>query len=99
MLIKDIRAIATERGLKTAKLPKAELIRLIQRSEGNFDCFGSATGGYCDQDGCSWREDCLPTPKKRTARAKSTAKARAKRAAPKKKAVKKTAAVKKAAKK
>lgn len=40
-------------------LSKQELIRKIQREEGNFDCFASATAGECDQTMCSWRKDCL----------------------------------------
>lgn len=35
-----------------------ELIRSIQRAEGNFDCFRTANG-YCDQWECSWRSLCL----------------------------------------
>jgi hypothetical protein len=35
-----------------------ELIRRIQRAEGNFDCFGTAID-YCDQSQCCFREDCL----------------------------------------
>jgi hypothetical protein len=34
------------------------LIRSIQRSEGNSDCFGRA-GNYCDQIDCAWRPYCL----------------------------------------
>ena len=101
MLIKDVRAIASSYGIKTAKLSKAELIRLIQRHEGNFDCFGSAASGYCDQDDCSWREDSIPAQKKATqkkaAAKKKTVtkkKAVAKKAAPKKKAAKKKASAK-----
>ncbi len=39
-----------------------DLIRSIQRAEGNFDCFGTANG-YCDQWGCRWRTFCLPSRK------------------------------------
>ncbi len=37
---------------------KPELIREIQRKEGNFDCYGSAQG-HCDQLECSFRSSCL----------------------------------------
>ena len=37
-------------------------VRCPLKHEGNFDCFGSAYEGYCDQYDCSWREDCLPAP-------------------------------------
>lgn len=34
------------------------LIRSIQRAEGNPDCFQRA-GGHCDRMDCAWREYCL----------------------------------------
>lgn len=40
-------------------LARVESVRLAQRTEGNFDCFGRAGQGYCDQDGCAYREECL----------------------------------------
>lgn len=40
-------------------MKKAELIRAIQRTDGNFDCFGRAKSGQCSQINCLWREDCL----------------------------------------
>ena len=42
----------------TWKYSKKELIKMIQRAEGNFDCFGSAIG-YCTQMACCWRSDCI----------------------------------------
>jgi len=50
--------LITHVGMKTKGLRKAEMIKEIQRNEGNFDCFGTATD-YCDQMGCLFREDCL----------------------------------------
>lgn len=64
MNIQAIRAIAKSRGIRTAKLSKTDLIRTIQREEGNFPCFGTAVDGICDQANCSWRDDCLPTEKR-----------------------------------
>jgi hypothetical protein len=43
---------------KTFGLSKVELIRQIQRAEGNFDCFGTAKD-FCDQLQCCFREGCL----------------------------------------
>ncbi len=57
--IADVRRIAKEMGLKTSGVKKADLIRAIQVTEGNFPCFGTAKE-YCDQVNCFWREDCLP---------------------------------------
>jgi hypothetical protein len=59
MKISEIRKIAWQRGIVHAGIEKNDLIRAIQRAEGNFDCYGSAVNGYCDQEGCLWREDCL----------------------------------------
>ena len=42
----------------TWKYSKKDLIKTIQRKEGNFDCFGSANGN-CNQMACCWRDDCL----------------------------------------
>jgi hypothetical protein len=59
MDLSEIRSIAKKHRIKTGKMKKDEIIRLIQRAEGNFDCFGSATSGECLQTGCLWRKDCL----------------------------------------
>jgi hypothetical protein len=40
-------------------MEKAELIRTIQRAEGNYDCYGTATDEECDQEECLWREECF----------------------------------------
>ena len=39
------------------------IIRSIQRSEGNPDCFGRAPGD-CDQLDCCWHKYCLEESKK-----------------------------------
>jgi hypothetical protein len=57
--MKEIRAMARELGVRSARMEKAELIRAIQRAEGNFDCYGTATEEECDQEECLWREDCF----------------------------------------
>jgi len=60
MDMKKVREIAKNKGVKIpVGVKKSEAIRMIQRAEGNFDCFGKAYDGYCDQNGCLWREDCL----------------------------------------
>ncbi|HEY3490489.1 MAG TPA: hypothetical protein VGK27_10280 [Candidatus Deferrimicrobiaceae bacterium] len=59
MKIQDVRTVAKEKGIKSARMGKADLIRAIQRSEGNFDCYGSASASYCDQAACIWRDDCM----------------------------------------
>ncbi len=58
MDMKTIRTKAKKLGVKTSKKRKPEIIKEIQRAEGNFDCFGSAAN-FCDQTSCSWRKECL----------------------------------------
>lgn len=59
MTVTEIRALAKCLGITVAGLAKAEAIRAIQSAEGNFDCFGRAESGFCDQQGCLFRQDCL----------------------------------------
>ena len=59
MNMKSIRHLAKTLKVASGHLSKAELIRQIQIAEGNFDCYGSATSGACDQVDCVWRDDCL----------------------------------------
>ena len=59
MKFEDIATIAKKRGLKTSKMNKHKLIKAIQLDEGNFDCFGTAWDGECDQKLCDWRADCF----------------------------------------
>lgn len=58
MTLKQIKEIAKERGVKAGNMKKENIIRAVQRAEGNFDCFGTSSG-YCDQTNCLWRNDCL----------------------------------------
>ncbi len=57
--INKLKEIAKFKGINTYKMRKAEIIKNIQRLEGNFDCFGTAATGYCDQNGCIWITECL----------------------------------------
>ena len=66
MKMQDIRNIAKGRGVKAGiGINKAELIRSIQRAEGNVDCFGTEHVNVCGQTNCLWREDCLLVQKAR----------------------------------
>lgn len=62
MKIQEIRLLARQLGVNSFGKSKGDLIREIQRAEGNFDCFGSAIG-FCDQLGCIFRELCLSEQK------------------------------------
>lgn len=56
------RSLATKKAkglnISVNDLMLADMIRAIQRAEGNFDCFGTATV-YCNQDNCCWRFACI----------------------------------------
>ena len=59
MKMTDVIKKAKVKGVKIKPdMSKADLIKAIQRAEGNFDCFGTAAN-YCDQMDCAWREDCI----------------------------------------
>ena len=64
MHINTIRTRAKDLGLKTGRIGKVNLVRNIQRAEGNFDCFATAFNSVCDQDGCLWQEECFTQAKK-----------------------------------
>jgi hypothetical protein len=58
MKVEEIREIARQRGLKVGKMKKAEMIRIIQQSEGNEECFASGKASMCGQGNCLWLHDC-----------------------------------------
>jgi len=64
MNMQEIRVLAKDFGIKTSRMSKMELIRTIQLTEGNFNCFASAINGECDQSKCKWRDDCFSAAKK-----------------------------------
>lgn len=59
MKLEDVRNIAESRGIHPGKHSKSKLIKMLQTSEGNFDCFATAYDGVCDQLVCLWRKDCF----------------------------------------
>jgi hypothetical protein len=57
---KQIKEIAISKGITVGTMKKTELIRAIQRQEGNQECFGgSEQAEKCGQMQCLWRKDCL----------------------------------------
>jgi hypothetical protein len=62
MKLRDVKTIAKAKAVKAGTMGKPELIRAIQKAEGNFECYGSAAPGTCDQSNCLWRQDCLSLP-------------------------------------
>lgn len=59
MRMQEVRQRAKELGVQApARVSKGELIRMIQRQEGNQDCFGASWRHTCPWQACCWREDC-----------------------------------------
>jgi len=59
MKIQDIRKMAGKLKIDSFGMTKMQIIRALQKAEGNFDCYGRASNGFCDQGACLWKEDCL----------------------------------------
>jgi hypothetical protein len=62
--MQEIRRYARQVGVVPRKLRKTELIRTIQKQEGNFDCFATASTGNCSQSDCLWKDDCFINARK-----------------------------------
>lgn len=58
MKMQDVRTKAKAMGINSFGKSKVELIREIQRKEGNLDCYGRS-GDSCDQEECCFRDSCL----------------------------------------
>lgn len=65
MKLSEIKARAESNGIKPRRATKCELIRAIQKIEGNFDCFASGSSDECGQESCLWRTDCLEADKQK----------------------------------
>ena len=63
MKMPEVRRMAKNVGINSFGKKKVDLIREIQRAEGNFDCFSTAAHGYCDQKECVFRSLCLTKSK------------------------------------
>jgi hypothetical protein len=64
MNMQEIRDIAKSMGIKTSKVKKVDLVKSIQKTEGNNECFSTAMDGNCGQLDCLWRTDCFSLAKK-----------------------------------
>ena len=58
--LREARTIARKMGIDTRNMALKELIRAIQRAEGNKDCYMSAQVLTCKEKSCLWREICAP---------------------------------------
>jgi len=59
MKINDVRKIAKGMDINTYRMKKEDIIRAVQRAENNIVCFGTARVESCNEEECSWRDDCL----------------------------------------
>jgi hypothetical protein len=59
MKMKKIRNEAKSEGITAKKQDWVALIRMVQRIQGNPECFRK-TAEHCDQKMCSFRDLCLP---------------------------------------
>ena len=58
MKLEEIKSIAQLYSIRVNKMKKSELVRSIQRAEGNEQCFEAGKSELCGQDSCRWREIC-----------------------------------------
>lgn len=61
MKMNEVKEKAKMLGIKAGKMKKSDLIKTIQKTEGNEPCFGS-DNVHCSQMECCWRSDCIITP-------------------------------------
>ncbi len=59
-IIKKYQSVVPNRkkGINVYQTPKSDLIRLIQKSEGNSPCYQSSIASVCGQTDCCWYSDC-----------------------------------------
>jgi len=58
MKLEEIKSIAQLYSIKVNKMKKSDLVKAIQRAEGNEQCYATNRSATCGQVGCSWRETC-----------------------------------------
>jgi hypothetical protein len=58
MKLDDVKKIAKDQGIPIRNMKKVDLVRAIQRNEGNSDCYNSESSDTCGQFSCLWRDDC-----------------------------------------
>ena len=58
MQMVEIKSIAKSHGINVENMKKSELVRAIQKAEGNEPCFVTDKSATCCQTGCCWYENC-----------------------------------------
>jgi len=59
MEYRNLQKMARNHGIKCLGMTKIDMIRAIQRSGKNIDCFCTFRLEYCRELSCMWREDCI----------------------------------------
>lgn len=59
MRFHQIQRMAKGLGIETWQVKKTELVRAIQRTENNVECYGTQRVENCGEQGCLWRPDCI----------------------------------------
>ncbi|WP_027720998.1 hypothetical protein [Maridesulfovibrio zosterae] len=59
MPTKLIEDLAEKLKVDISGLSLVEAVRLLQRLEGNFDCFARAESGFCSQKECLFYLECM----------------------------------------
>ena len=59
MTFQKIRSMAKDMGINTYRMKKVDIVRTIQRTEDNIDCYGTERVRDCQEESCLWRDDCL----------------------------------------
>ena len=59
MNFNEVRRMAKDFGVNTARRTKTDLILAIQRAENNIECYATDRVNNCYEDLCSWKSDCL----------------------------------------
>lgn len=59
MTRRQIVEMARTKKIRVGNMRKENIIRAIQLSEGNEDCFATPMASRCEWKTCLWREDCL----------------------------------------
>ena len=59
MKFNEIRKMAKEMQINTYRMKKTDIIRTIQKTENNIECYGTERINNCNEEMCLWRDDCL----------------------------------------
>ena len=58
MKYSEAQGRARKIGINPIGKSRTDLIRSIQKAEGNRDCFNRGQSAACGQERCPWRADC-----------------------------------------